>query len=269
MGAQPAPPRDAATVVLLRDGAEGVEAYVLRRVRGMPFAGGMTAFPGGSVDPRDADASLGWAGPDPARWAGAFGTNERLARSLLCAAVRETFEEAGVLLAGPSAVSVVDGSHPRWENDRVALEGRELSLAELLARRGLVLRADLLRPWAHWITPEGEPRRYDTRFFVAGVPAGQQAPDGSGAFSREADQVAWVRPADALAQSERGERPMLPPTVVTLREIAAYDTVADVLAAGWDRDIEPVVPRLELGPDGNHALLPGGRRLELPPGFPR
>ncbi|HEY9390884.1 MAG TPA: NUDIX hydrolase [Mycobacteriales bacterium] len=269
MGSQPARPRDAATVVLLRDGAEGLEAYVLRRVRGMPFAGGMTAFPGGSVDPRDADAGVGWAGPDPARWADVFGTDRPLARSLLCAAVRETFEEAGVLLAGPSADSVVDGSHPHWEDDRVALEGRELSLAELLARRGLVLRTDLLRPWAHWITPEGEPRRYDTRFFVAGVPAGQHAPDGSGAFSREADQVDWVRPADALAQFERGERPMLPPTLVTLREIGRYATVAEVLAAGWDRVIEPITPRLEFGPDRNHALLPGGRRLELPPGFPR
>ncbi|HEX5496785.1 MAG TPA: NUDIX hydrolase [Mycobacteriales bacterium] len=263
-----ATPRHAATVVLLRDGPGGVEAYLLRRVSGMPFAGGMTAFPGGSVDPRDADASLAWAGPDPSRWATAFGTDQRLARSLLCAAVRETFEEAGVLLAGPSGGGVVDGSHPRWEADRVALERRELSLADLLARRGLVLRADLLRPWAHWITPRGEPRRYDTRFFVAALPAGQRPPDASGAFTREADQVAWVRPADALAEFAGGARPMLPPTLVTLREIAGYATVTDVLAAGWERTIEPITPRLSLGPEGNHVLLPDGRRLDLPPGFP-
>jgi hypothetical protein len=80
--------------------------------------------------------------------------------------------------------------------------------------------------------------------------------------------VAWVRPADALAEAERGERPMLPPTVVTLREIAAYGTVGEVLAAGWDRPIAPVTPRLRLGPDGNRVELPGGESMDLPPGFP-
>lgn len=265
---RPQPPRDAATVVLLRDGAHGVEAYVLRRVRGMPFAGGMTAFPGGSVDPRDADATVGWAGPEPARWAHAFGTDEALARELLCAAVRETFEEAGVLLAGPSAQTVADGAHPEWDDDRGALERRDYSLAGLLARRGLVLRTDLLRPWAHWITPEGEPRRYDTRFFVAALPDGQSAPDATGMVTREADEVGWIRPVDALAEAERGARPMLPPTVVTLREIAAYPTVAAVLDAGWDRTITPIIPRLELRAEGNRIVLPGGRHMDLPPGFP-
>lgn len=269
MSTEPVRPRDAATVVLLRDGRRGVEVYVLRRVAGMPFAGGMTAFPGGSVDPRDADSAVGWVGPPAARWADAFGVDEPLARALLCAAVRETFEEAGVLLAGASPLSVADGSHPDWEADRVALERRETSLAELLDRRGLVLRTDLLRPWAHWITPEGEPRRYDTRFFVAALPDGQQPPDVSGTFSREADHVGWIRPADALAEAERGERPMLPPTVVTLREIASYATVGDVLAAGWNRAITPITPRLRLGPDRNRVELPDGEVVQLPPGFPK
>src|SRR3954471_16824399 len=98
-------PRQAATVLLLRDGVHadgsaGLEVYLLRRTRGMPFAGGMTAYPGGGVDPRDGDTEIGWAGPPPADWAAAFGWDERTARELVCAAVRETFEEAGVLLAG-------------------------------------------------------------------------------------------------------------------------------------------------------------------------
>ncbi len=96
-------PRQAATVLLLRDGAPGLEVYLLRRTKGMPFAGGMTAYPGGGVDPRDGDAEVAWSGPSPARWAAAFGCDERLARELVCAAVRETFEEAGVLLAGDPA----------------------------------------------------------------------------------------------------------------------------------------------------------------------
>src|SRR5829696_5170554 len=96
------PVRDAATVVLLLYTDRGPEAYLLRRVRGMAFAAGMTVFPGGAVDPRDADAAVGWVGPPPADWTVPFDADESLARALLCAAVRETFEESGVLLAGPS-----------------------------------------------------------------------------------------------------------------------------------------------------------------------
>jgi hypothetical protein len=107
----------------------------------------------------------------------------------VAAAVRETFEESGVLLAGESPSSVVaDVSGDDWEADRLALESRELSFADLLQRRGLVLRTDLLAAWTHWITPEFEPRRFDTRFFVAALPPGQRTRDIFG----EADRVAWM-----------------------------------------------------------------------------
>src|SRR3954463_15834373 len=153
-----ADPRQAATGLLLRDGTAGLEVSLLRRIKGMPFAGGMTAYPGGGVDPRDGDTEIAWAGPSPAQWAAAFGCDERTARELVCAAVRETFEEAGVLLAGSDDGSVVpDVSGDDWEEQRQALLTRELSLAELLAGRGLALRSDLLRPFAHWITPPVEP----------------------------------------------------------------------------------------------------------------
>jgi 8-oxo-dGTP pyrophosphatase MutT (NUDIX family) len=253
------PVRDAATVVLLRDGAGGPEVYLLRRVRGMPFAGGMTAFPGGAVDPRDAETAVGWVGPPPADWAASFAADEPLARALLCAAVRETFEESGVLLAGPSADAVCATDGPEWEADRVALERREASLAELLTRRGLVLRADLLRPWAHWITPPQEPRRYDTRFLVAALPAGQS----TRAVTSEADSVEWLRPADALDQVRRGERRMLPPTLVTLEEIGAYGSVAEVLAAGGERVLDPVQPAIAVRDGEVTATLPNGRVLHL------
>lgn len=254
------PARDAATVVLLRDGDRGPEAYLLRRVRGMAFAAGMTVFPGGAVDPRDADAEVGWVGPPPAEWAGRLDADERLARALLCAAVRETFEESGVLLAGPSPETVCSTEGADWEADRVALERRETSLAELLARRGLVLRADLLRPWAHWITPPGESRRrYDTRFLVAALPGGQSTRD----VTSEADVVEWMRPADALDQVHRGERRMMPPTIVTLEEIRPYGSVADVLDAGWTRDVRPVQPVLSLVDGRPTVTLPDGRVLRL------
>lgn len=142
--------RDAATVVLLRDGAAGPEVYLLRRHTAMAFAPGQAVFPGGGVDPRDRDAEVGWAGPDAGAWGERFACDPTTARGLVCAAVRETFEEAGVLLAGPDAGTVVaDTTGAAWEADRRALESRELSLAGLLRRRGLLLRSDLLGAWAH------------------------------------------------------------------------------------------------------------------------
>jgi 8-oxo-dGTP pyrophosphatase MutT (NUDIX family) len=244
----PVATRDAATVALVRDAPGGPEVHLVRRMFGMVF-GGMHAFPGGSVDPADASAGTAWAGPSPAAFADAFRCDEPLARALVCAAVRETFEEAGVLLAGPSRDAVLDDvSTDEWEAERAALEAREQSLSELLDRRGLVLRADLLSPLAHWITPEVEPRRFDTRFFVAEVPAGQVARHVGG----EAEDRLWVRPADALAR----DLPMLPPTAAALRDLAAHDDVAAALRAR--RRIERVLPRLVVGDDGSvDFLLPG------------
>src|SRR5439155_1344300 len=115
----------------------------------------------------------------------------------------------------------------------------------------VLLREDLLRPWAHWITPEVEPKRFDTRFFVAALPTGQRTRDVGG----EADRVAWVRPADALAAADSGEMGMLPPTAFTLSELATYDDVAAVLAAGTARDVKPVLPKIVLGDDDEARLL--------------
>src|SRR4051794_39951964 len=144
----------------MRAGTEGPELYLLRRQTSMAFAGGMCVFPGGGVDPRDFDTSIGWAGPPVSEWAARLGTDEEKARALVCAAVRETFEESGVLLAGPSASSVVaDVSGDDWEADRLALEGKTLSFTAFLARRELVLRTDLLGVWAGWLTPVFEPKR--------------------------------------------------------------------------------------------------------------
>ena len=234
-----APARDAATVVLLRDGADGLEVYLLRRAASMAFAAGMHVFPGGSVDPRDSAEDLAWAGPPATAWGQALGCAAPLARALVCAAVRETFEESGVLLAGPSPDTVVaDTTGEPWEGDRARLLDRSLSMAELLDVRRLVLRSDLLRAWGHWITPEFEPRRFDTRFFVAALPPQQRARDVSG----EADHAAWLPVAEALAGHDDGRLAMLPPTVVSLRELAGYADVAAVLAAS--RTVRPLLPRL-------------------------
>ena len=142
--------RPCATVLLLRDGSDGPEVFLLRRSRSMAFAPRMHVFPGGGVDPRDADPDLPWAGPDPATWSAALGAPPAQARELVCAAVRELFEECGVLLAGPDDQQVVhDLSGEQWERDRRELSGHSLALRDVLLRRSLVLRSDLLRPWAH------------------------------------------------------------------------------------------------------------------------
>ncbi len=161
---------------------------------------------------------MGWHGPDPAEFGARLGASAEMARALVCAAVRETFEEAGVLLAGaPDGGPLADPSGPSWEADRAALVAGAVTLAELLSRRGLVLRADLLVPWARWITPEGEPRRFDARFFAAALPAGQLATG----HAAESDRIAWLRPADAIESARAGQISMLPPTATTLHDFAA------------------------------------------------
>ncbi|MEU0725775.1 NUDIX hydrolase [Streptomyces sp. NPDC006140] len=239
----PVTPRRAATVMLLKDTGSGPVVHMLRRRASMAFAGGAYAYPGGGVDPRDDDHQVRWAGPTRAWWADRLGVDETAAQAIVCAAVRETYEEAGVLLAGPAPDSVVgDTTGADWEADRAALVARDLSFAEFLDRRGLVLRSDLLGAWTRWITPEFEARRYDTWFFVAALPEGQRTRNAS----TEADRTVWIAPGDAAAGYDRGELLMMPPTIATLRQLTAYETAAQALAAAPDRDLTPVLATARL-----------------------
>lgn len=235
------PPRASSTVMLLRPVREGapepgeaVEVFILRRASSMPFAPGMVAFPGGGVDPRDADAGVPWAGPSPEEWAERLEADVTQARELVIAAAREVFEECGVLLAGPDPHEVVaDLSDPSWEREREGLLDRTQSFGELLTRLGLVLRTDLLSLRGHWITPACEPRRYDTRFFAARMPQGQVAD----ALSTEAEHVDWVTPGELLAAQAAGRELMLPPTQVMAEQLSL---VRDLDA--WLRGPVPVRP---------------------------
>ena len=256
----PAEPRNAATIVLMRTGADraagSLELYFLRRHVGMAFAAGMAVFPGGGVDPRDFDREIAWVGPDPSEWAARLGTDEALARALVCAAVRETFEESGVLFAGTTADSIIaDTTGADWEEDRRRLEARELAFTDFLQRRGLVLRTDLLRVWGAWLTPEFEPRRYRTWFFAAELPEGQHTRD----VSTESEDVTWLSVREAITAVDDGQVLMLPPQYCTCLELFDCTTASEALDAATLRDISMIEPSPQF--QGGQAYLTLPERL--------
>lgn len=244
----------ASTVLFIRDGARELEVYLIRRAKQMAFAGGMTAYPGGGVDPRDLDEQFGWIGPDPGYWADAFSCDERMSRALVAAAVRETFEEAGILLATQGESPVHDTDNEEWERERLALLNREQSLSDMLNRRKMSVRADLIRPWAHWITPEQEPKRYDTRFFLMKLPDGVHPRE----ISTEHDHAEWVSVDRAVDESNAGRRPMLPPTTATLMDLAQFGTADEAMASAPPKKIVPIQPTLTQRDGENVILLPDG-----------
>ena len=240
----PLTPRPAATVMLIRDGSQGVSVFLMRRHSAMEFAAGVMVFPGGGVDDRDRNAQIAWAGPPPSWWAQRFSIETELAEALVCAAARETFEECGVLFAGPADdPGGIVGDASAYRESRLALADRTLSFADFLRSENLVLRADLLRPWANWVTPEAErTRRYDTYFFVGALPEGQRA-DGE---NTESDRADWTTPRAAIDDFAAGRSFLLPPTWTQLDSLAGR-TVADVLAV--ERQIVTVQPNLEIDGD--------------------
>jgi 8-oxo-dGTP pyrophosphatase MutT (NUDIX family) len=234
----------------MRPGESRPELYLLSRRTSMAFAGGMCVFPGGGVDPRDFDREVAWSGPEPTVWADRLQTSEEMARALVCAAVRETFEESGILLAGASADEVVaDTTGHDWERDRRALEAKELSFTSFLERRGLVLRSDLLGAWGAWCTPEFEPRRFRTWFFVAALPPGQRTRD----VSSESSSVTWMSALAACDAVDAHEIGMMPPTYVTCLEVGQYADPDAVLAAAAGRDLTMFTPAL--ADDGRSATM--------------
>ena len=234
--------------MLVRDGTPGpeLEVFVLHRVAGMVFAPSVTVFPGGGVDPSDTQ-DIPWSGPDQRWWADALGTAPQQAAALVTAAVRELFEETGVLVAGDGAT----------EADREDVTAHRRSLSEVLTSRGLTLRTDLLRPWANWVTPTGSTRRYDTFFFLAAQPAGQQAR----LLTTEAESGRWARPTDLLAEYGAGTLALMPPTLAMLSDLADAGTVANAMAQR--RRIVPVLPTVVSGPGEPLSVEVDGRILTM------
>ena len=250
---EPLPARPAATVMLIRDAMAArnnpLEIFLMRRHSAMEFVAGVMVFPGGGVDDRDRTADIAWHGPDRQWWAERFGVDPELAAALVCAAARETFEECGVLFAGSADdpdLLVDDASV--YREQRAALENKTLSFGEFLGSENLMLRADLLRPWANWVTPKEErTRRYDTYFFVGALPEGQRA-DGD---NTETDRADWVTPRAALDDFAEGRSFLLPPTWTQLDALDGR-TVPEVLAV--QRQIVAVEPSLAADKGGNWEI---------------
>lgn len=213
---------DAATLILLRDGSHGPEVFLQRRAGGMAFAPGVYVFPGGRVE--SSDAELPWVGPLGEPFALPVGSGVCASfRALTGAAVRETWEEAGVLLVdAPSSERPGDADFGAWLTD----SGRHID-----GRR--------FGPWSHWITPEVERRRFDTRFLVTALPAGELAVD----MGVESDHSSWFRPQEALDHWRLGDLAMLPPTTHALTELASFDTVSAILTDALGRRPRPMMPR--------------------------
>jgi 8-oxo-dGTP pyrophosphatase MutT (NUDIX family) len=194
-----------------------VETFMLRRAKSMAFVPDALVFPGGRVDTRDADRDLCWVGPSPSEWALRMRCPEEIARQVVVAAAREVFEECNVLLAGADASSVLDDLvDSAWDRERERLLSREESFAHMLIQHGLVFRSDLLGLRSHWLTPEFEPRRYDTFFFAALLPAGQLPSNKTS----EASTARWIDPCWLLSEAEKAGMTLLPPTRYNLTFLA-------------------------------------------------
>lgn len=218
------PAKPAATILLARDD-DGIEVFVLRRTTNAAFAAGMYVFPGGKVDDIDGAEAIEpfCDGLDDAEASRVLGVDHG-GLAYFVAAVRECFEESGILLARRR-----DGGAPMPDDaDRRAVHAGDMSMEALCRAHDLVLDVSAVRYVAHWVTPVGEgARRFDTRFFLAAAPADQEGlhDDAETVDSR------WVRPLEAIAQAEAGELVMMPPTIANLRFVGEHATVAEALAA--------------------------------------
>lgn len=251
-------PRPAATLILVRDTADGLEVFLMQRTHRAVFMPGVFVFPGGAVDDEDqSEDVLPYCGEVDDVIASRQLGLERGGLGYLVAAVRECFEEAGLLLAYDKAgelVEIGDSDAEAFAALRERLTAGEISLADVCRARNLSLALDRLEFFSHWVTPAGPPRRYDTRFFVAVAPR-VQTPSHD---DQETIAHVWIRPAVALERSRQGEFPLASPTIRTLKALAAYPTTAALMEyATSPREVTPTRPRFAVGRGGRRLLQHG------------
>ena len=255
-------PLDAATVILARENTDqDFEIFLMRRHRNQSFMGSAYVFPGGRLDKADTGRQLtaysqGLAAEEAVATLNEPGLDHDLALGLFFAAIRETFEEAGVLLAVPASGGVLDfkdqETGSRFETYRRKIHDQEMTLKDLAEEEELVYALDLLTPYSHWITPDIESKRFDTRFLLARMPK-NQAPIHD---SIEMTESLWVSPAKALAGFEAGEILLMPPTLKTIEELAEFSSLDQLFTSASTKEIYPILPQGEAGPDGVVLKLP-------------
>jgi 8-oxo-dGTP pyrophosphatase MutT (NUDIX family) len=249
----PATPRDSATVIVVRDGEQGLEVFMLERHLNSDFAGGAYVFPGGTIDDRDLDTeAMPYVDPAP--------QSEASIAFQLCA-IRETFEEAGVLLATRNGKPVRLGEDAeRFATYRRELAARGGSLADFAQHMDLRFAGDALHSYARWVTPAFSPKRYDARFFVAVMPEGQTPLHDD----VETTASTWIRPADAIAQAREGLFSIIFPTRKTLEQLATFEATSELIASTKGKQIEAILPTVVIADGQARVVLPGDSTLHEP-----
>ncbi|HMM14352.1 MAG TPA: NUDIX domain-containing protein [Parvibaculum sp.] len=237
----------AATILLVRDGVQGLEVFMVVRHHQIDFASGALVFPGGKVDPRDMDDRV------RSRVDGLDGLDD-WEFSMRVAAIREAYEECGVLLARSertnALVNAAQLSSLAGHRDR--LNKGEIGIGDMLAEERLRLAADLLTPFAHWITPNMMPKRFDTRFYVTAAPADHLAlHDG-----HESVDSVWIRPSDAVREAEEGKRTIIFPTRVNVQKLGRFSCVSDAIETARRSRIVTVEPKIVQKESGPVLAIP-------------
>ena len=253
--------RNAATVILTRDGDQGMEVFLMRRHRAQSFMAGAFVFPGGALDEEDADPGLasfiaGLTVDQAANNLQEDAISPKIAFSLYMAAIRETFEEAGILLAYSS-----DGNPLQYPDEqtaerlslaRRALHKKELSLRQLAQQENIRFAFDLLTPFAHWMTPDIEKKRFDTRFFLTRIPPGQIPLHDA----VEMTESRWLTPAAAVAAHHNQEIRLMPPTLRSLEDISGIGDTASLVRSVQHKKIYPILPQARKIDGELQLLLP-------------
>ncbi len=229
---EPVEPEDAATVILLRESAGGLEVYMTKRQGYLPFLGGYYVFPGGKVDESDRDESMfeRCRSLSPEEAAGRMDgvADHHRAMGFFVAGARELFEESGILLAANGSGEVLESPAPSrlegLEKKRDLLQKDRIAFSAILEQERLFIDPSRLLWFAHWVTPATSPRRFSTHFFVARKPEGQEPTP----FREEVAEEVWCKPEEAIARWKQGDWRMIPPTIASLDTISRYQSWREI-----------------------------------------
>ena len=261
-------PKNAATVILLRDKEpEGLEVFLLKRHEKSSFMGGNFVYPGGRVDRDDGSLEIcslskGITFEEAQKILGGI-TSPEESFAYWIAGIRELFEEAGILLAYDQSGNLFQfknrDEQERFLNYRNSLHQGKMTICQMAQKEKLLLALEQLRYYAHWITPEARSERFDTRFFLARYPLGQEASHDQ----KETTAGVWLTPWKALEENLKGEVILSPPTLKTLEDLSRFKSIDDIFSSLKEREIHPILPILTKIPSGPLIIFPWDLEYEI------